>query len=71
MIHHVREVQLRLLAVVAVLVLGMGVGYVFHEPLFDFIKAPLDTPLHYMSPAGSFTFIIKICLMIVPVRMNI
>jgi sec-independent protein translocase protein TatC len=64
MIHHVREIQIRLLAVVGVLLVGMIVGYMFYEPLFEFIKAPLNAPLHYMSPAGSFTFIIKICLMV-------
>lgn len=64
MIHHVREIQLRLLAVVGVLIAGMIVGYAYYEPLFEFIKAPLAGPLHYTSPAGSFTFIIKICLMI-------
>jgi sec-independent protein translocase protein TatC len=63
MIHHIREIQLRLLSVVAVLIVGMVVGYFFYEPLFEFIKAPLRGPLHYMSPAGSFTFIIQICLM--------
>lgn len=42
----------------------MVAGYFFYEPLFAFIKAPLDAPLHYMSPAGSFTFIIKICLLV-------
>lgn len=64
MIHHVREIQLRLLAVVGVLIAGMVVGYLYYEPLFEFIKAPLSGPLHYTSPAGSFTFIIKICMMI-------
>lgn len=63
MIHHIREIQLRLLSVVAVLIVGMVVGYFFYEPLFEFIKAPLSGPLHYMSPASSFTFIIQICLM--------
>ena len=64
MIHHVREIQLRLLAIAAVLIVGMVIGYIYYEPLFEFIRAPLNAPLHYMSPAGSFTFIIKICLMI-------
>lgn len=64
MIHHIREIQLRLLSVVGVLIIGMIVGYVYYEPLFEFMKAPLNAPLHYMSPAGSFTFIIKICLMV-------
>jgi sec-independent protein translocase protein TatC len=64
MIHHVREIQLRLLAVVGVLIAGMIVGYLYYEPLFEFIKAPLNAPLHYTSPAGSFTFIIKICMVV-------
>lgn len=64
MIHHVREIQLRLLAIVGVLLLGMIVGYIYYEPLFEFIKAPLNGPLHYTSPAGSFTFIIKICMVV-------
>jgi sec-independent protein translocase protein TatC len=64
MIHHVREIQLRLLSIVVILIVGMIVGYMYYEPLFEFIKAPLNGSLHYTSPAGSFTFIIKICMMI-------
>ncbi len=64
MFHHVREIQLRLLTVVAVLLVGMVVGYFFYEQLFQFIKSPLHTDLHYTSPAGSFNFIIKICMMV-------
>jgi sec-independent protein translocase protein TatC len=64
MFHHVREIQLRLLTVVAVLLVGMVVGYLFYEQLFQFIKSPLHTDLHYTSPAGSFNFIIKICMMV-------
>lgn len=62
MIHHVREIQFRLLAVVLVLIIGMAVGYIFYEPLFAFVKAPLHAPLHYMSPAGSFTLVVKLSL---------
>lgn len=64
MFHHVREIQFRLLTVVAVLLVGMVIGYFFYEQLFHFIKSPLHTDLHYTSPAGSFNFIIKICLMV-------
>jgi len=64
MIHHVKEFQIRLLVILAVLILGMVVGYYFYEPLFAFIKAPLNGPLHYTSPSGSFSFVIKICLLI-------
>ena len=64
MLHHVKEIQLRLLATVLILIAGMVVGYMFYEQLFQFIKAPLHGPLHYTSPAGSFSFVIKICLMV-------
>lgn len=64
MIHHVKEIQMRLLITVLVLIAGMVAGYFFYEPLFQFIKAPLNGPLHYTSPAGSFSFVIKICLMV-------
>jgi sec-independent protein translocase protein TatC len=64
MIHHVKEIQVRLLITVAVLIAGMALGYVFYEQLFHFIKAPLGGPLHYTSPAGSFSFVVKICLMV-------
>ena len=64
MLHHVKEIQLRLLVTVLILIVGMVVGYLFYEQLFHFIKAPLHGPLHYTSPAGSFSFVIKICLMV-------
>lgn len=64
MIHHIKEIQWRFLAIIGMLIVGMAVGYVFYEPLFSFIKAPLNGPLHYTSPAGSFNFIIKICLLV-------
>lgn len=64
MLHHVKEIQLRLLMTVLVLIAGMVLGYFFYEPLFHFIKEPLHGPLHYTSPAGSFSFVIKICLMV-------
>jgi sec-independent protein translocase protein TatC len=64
MFHHVKEIQMRLLITVAVLLAGMAVGYFFYEPLFQFIKAPLNGPLHYTSPSGSFNLILEICLMV-------
>lgn len=64
LIHHVKEIRMRLLVTVLVLIVGMVVGYFFYEPLFQLIKAPLNGPLHYTSPSGSFSFVIKICLMV-------
>lgn len=64
MMHHVKEIRMRLLVVVLVLLAGMGLGYLFYEPLFQFIKAPLHGPLHYTSPSGSFNLVIEICLIV-------
>lgn len=55
---------MRLLITVLVLLAGMAVGYFFYEPLFQFVKAPLNGPLHYTSPSGSFNLILEICLMV-------
>lgn len=63
MMHHIREMRTRFLVVVCVLILSMIIGYYFYEPLFHFIKTPLSGPLHYMAPSGSFSFVIKICLL--------
>jgi len=64
MMHHIKELQLRFLATGLIFVAGAVVGYIFYEPLFALLRTPLDTPLHYTSPAGSFNLIVKVCLMI-------
>lgn len=64
MMHHIKELQLRFLVVGLIFVAGAAVGYLFYEPLFDFLRTPLNTPLHYTSPAGSFNLVIKICMMV-------
>jgi len=64
MFHHVREIQKRLLVTVVVLLIGMVVGYFFYAPIFQFIKAPLNGPLHYTSPSGTFNLVLEICLMV-------
>jgi len=64
MMHHVKELQLRFLVIALIFIAGAVLGYVFYEQLFAFLRTPLDTPLHYTSPAGSFNLIVKICLMV-------
>jgi len=60
---HVRELLLRLLAVfIALLVTGIVI-YVFYQPILAFLSEPLHAPLYYSSPAGGFTYVMKICLM--------
>jgi sec-independent protein translocase protein TatC len=61
---HVRELQFRLLASVAVLIVGGVVGYFLYGPIFELLRAPLHTQLYYSSPAGSFLFVMKIALLV-------
>lgn len=61
---HVRELQFRLLASVAVLLVGGVVGYIFYNPIFQLLRTPLHAPLFYSSPAGSFLFVMKISLLV-------
>lgn len=64
MMHHVKELQLRFLVIALIFLAGAVLGYVFYEQLFSFLRTPLETSLHYTSPAGSFNLIVKICLMV-------
>ncbi len=60
---HIRELQFRLFACAAALIVaGLGV-YLFYEPILELLRAPLGAPLYYNSPAGSFAFVMRICLM--------
>lgn len=59
---HVRELRLRLIYIVTALFLGVGVGYVIHEKLFNIIRRPLHEQLYYTTPAGGFNAVIKISI---------
>lgn len=63
LIDHIRELQKRLLISFVVLV-GAGVlVYYFYAPILELLRSPLGAPLFYSTPAGSFAFVMKICLM--------
>lgn len=64
MLDHVKELRLRLLVCVAILVCGGVVGYLFYEPLLQWLKSPLVGDLYYTTPAGSFNFIMKVAAMV-------
>ncbi|MDB5165734.1 MAG: Sec-independent protein translocase subunit TatC, sec-independent protein translocase protein TatC [Candidatus Saccharibacteria bacterium] len=61
--HHLRELQIRLFVSVIILALIGVVVYNFYEPILTLLRSPLDAPLYYSSPAGSFAFVMKICFM--------
>jgi len=61
---HVRELQGRLFAVVAVFVVVSAASYPFFDKIVNFILAPLgnDHELVYLTPGGAFSFIIQACM---------
>lgn len=60
---HVRELRMRLLvSAIALVIAGVAV-YFFYEPILALLRSPLDAPLYYSTPAGSFAFVMKICFM--------
>lgn len=63
MLDHVKELRLRLFLCVGVLVIGGVLGYVFYEPILQWLKSPLVGDLYYTTPAGSFNFIMKVAVM--------
>jgi sec-independent protein translocase protein TatC len=63
LVDHIRELRKRFIISFIVLVLSGVVVYLFYGPLLDFLRSPLNAPLFYSSPAGSFSFVMKICFM--------
>lgn len=60
---HLRELQMRVIvSAIALVISGIAV-YAFYEPLLALLRSPLNAPLYYSSPAGSFAFVMKICFM--------
>lgn len=63
LIDHIRELRVRLVASALILVIaGVGV-YFLYEPILSILRSPLDAPLYYSTPAGSFAFVMQICFM--------
>lgn len=59
---HIKELVKRLL-ISAIIMLAAGtVVFIFYKPVLAFLSSPLNSPLYYTNPAGSFNFIMKICL---------
>lgn len=63
LLDHVRELQMRLIASAIALLIAGVVVYAFYEPLLTLLRSPLNAPLYYSNPAGSFAFVMKICFM--------
>lgn len=58
---HVKELLMRLLSVlISILIVGVII-YFSYEPVLIFLSSPLKDTLYYNTPAGGFTFVMKIC----------
>ncbi|MEI7539311.1 MAG: twin-arginine translocase subunit TatC [Candidatus Saccharibacteria bacterium] len=60
---HIRELRTRFFVCLAVLIVSGFIVYFFYEPILTILRSPLNAPLYYSNPAGSFAFVMKICLM--------
>lgn len=61
---HIRELQVRFMACTGLMILIGVIAYCFYEQILNFLRTPLEMPLYYDSPAGSFAFVMKICFMV-------
>ena len=58
---HLRELALRIGASLITMIIAGLVVYAFYEPILTLLRSPLDAPLYYNNPTGSFSFILKVC----------
>ncbi len=56
---HLREIRWRLFVCFLAFIAGGVAIYGFREPLFMVLQKPLDAPLYYTAPSGSFSFILR------------
>lgn len=63
LLDHIRELRTRLLVSVIILVIAGIVAYFFYDQILTILRSPLGAPLYYSNPAGSFSFVMKICTM--------
>jgi sec-independent protein translocase protein TatC len=62
-LEHVQELRNRLFWVAIVLILASAVAYPFFDKILDILVAPLgNQQLHYLTPAGGFSFMLKVCM---------
>lgn len=63
LLDHVRELRMRLVVSLITLIIAGIAVYAFYGPILTLLRSPLNTPLYYSSPAGSFAFVMKVCFM--------
>jgi len=60
---HLRELRRRLFWSAIITIVGAVVAYIFRSPLIRFLERPLNLPLYYTSPSGSFEFVMQLCVL--------
>lgn len=61
---HIRELRTRIIVCAVVLIVGGVIGYIFYNPILEWLRSPLGENLYYSTPAGSFNFVIKVVSMV-------
>ena len=61
LLDHLKELQFRFLMCAFIMVAAGVVAYFYYQPIFTILTAPLHQKLFYSTPAGSFTFVMRIC----------
>ena len=59
---HIRELLIRLLVSFVVMIAAGTLVFFFYAPILAILSSPLGAPLYYSNPAGSFSFVMKICV---------
>ncbi|HEV2412594.1 MAG TPA: twin-arginine translocase subunit TatC [Candidatus Saccharimonadales bacterium] len=60
---HLRELRRRLFLSAIITIVGALIAYIFRSPLIRFLEKPLNLPLYYTSPSGSFEFVMQLCVL--------
>jgi sec-independent protein translocase protein TatC len=63
-VQHIQELRRRLVWSVLALGVGSGLGYVWRDPILDWLQAPLHGTLYYSKITGAFEFLMQACLLV-------
>jgi sec-independent protein translocase protein TatC len=58
---HIQELRMRIAWVVALLLIASCAGYFIRDTLISLLQRPLNEDIFYTTPAGAFSFVIKLC----------
>lgn len=59
---HVSELRKRLMWILLFVFIGGVIGYVLNDRLMQILQQPLHDSLYYNTPAGAFSFVMKLCV---------